>query len=320
MANPPNPPVWAVAETVFPPSAYPWSGQPIIVPFGTDYLSPSPATGSPLKVCAENVNWLWNAMCNYLATLQQNSVTTVTSLTDMRALPVPAYNQTVLLTPEDANISLYFPVGYQNILQMQGPNRNAYNIYGGGYYYWDPLDSHGDDSYTHIQPTSVSGNGRWRLQGGGPLFTPLWNYIDVGILPYATGNIVAVESHVLFVNGSQGFTMQLVTGDMPYNMFEGDMIVVDGDFQLVAGAGQVLTLALETNGSPDPVTPSYLFPPVTGLSSTTAGTIHGTWVYTVQAADITRGNLILKPTIATFAAVTPSEGTIIELSLKILRS
>jgi hypothetical protein len=143
MSNPPTPFTWAT-ETIYPAGSNAWNGQALSVAPANDYFSPSPATGSPVKIAAENFNYVLQQICANLSQLYQNGLFAVASVAALRALAVPTYNQTVILArgggPQVITSSTF------------ASSTGAYTVDFGGIYYYDTNYNNLDNGCTAIRP------------------------------------------------------------------------------------------------------------------------------------------------------------------------
>jgi hypothetical protein len=198
----------------------------------------------------------------------------VASLAAFRALPVPAYNATVLCTPENAG----------NILVTIG-------VPIGGLYYYDPAYAALDNSSTCIQPNAIVGTapGRWRLTGG-PLFKVYDAYFDNAqaavLRNYTAGPITSGTSQ--FASGGVFGLVAWATGVGPGNIYLGDTITLDAVVVLSALGAAASSASLFYTRGATPIGPSSI---VTVPVGTTAQTVPLKMLYTVTAADITAGTL-----------------------------
>jgi hypothetical protein len=198
---------WA-SETNYPAGSNAWSGQPLSVQPVGDYFLPG------VKLPAESLNYV-------LQQIGYNLNGSVSSLTALRALAVPAGNVLVQITPENGNI-------------MGGIS----TAYFGGVYYWDAAYNVLDNGATAIRPIAITaGNpGRWRLAAG-PLTTCTDYYTDLNSLSSSVNVTGASGGLATF---STGFPFVLTAGSDPTATVPSDVYLGDTiDFEVCAATSVV---------------------------------------------------------------------------------
>lgn len=271
---------WAT-ETNYPAGTYAWSGQPLAVaPLG-DYFVPSPA-GNPATFQAETLNYV-------LKQHSQGIGTVVTSVTAMRALPVPVGAQTVTLTPSNNALTQTFSYNAAN------PVVPGF----GGIYYYDAAYTALDNGSTTVKPTAVgSGAGAFRLCTGSMLTTIAEQFYDSAVgTASASAGTTANETTTYY----EGIVLAL----NPSGLYLGDVILAEmcGHMALsAAGTGKVGFGAGTSFGGL-----SSFGPRVNGLQ-TVADAITFPFavqaMYVVGSTDITNGVLLIAPTVSSVTTTT----------------
>jgi hypothetical protein len=273
--NPTQQLAW-VSTGNYPAGPEPWSGQPLAVAGGS-YLLPG------VKWAAENANSTLGQINTDITQLYGNGTTSVASLTAMRALPVPTYNTTLLLTPENCGA------------QVNTGNASwTYNI--GGEYYWDGAYGVVDNGSTCVQPSAVTGinPGRWRLKSAG-LILVFDAYVDSTVDNYtATFSTSSTASATLKDSGTNPVGIQLTTGSTASNFYLNDIIECDASITMEINSGSATSGELEVfyykNGTTT-VGATAFFNTVPNTSSNQIITAPLKLKYYVTAADVTAGTL-----------------------------
>jgi hypothetical protein len=267
-----------------------WNGQPMAVQPANDYFQPSPATGSPVKLTAESLNWI-------LKQCTLGLTTSVTSLAALRALPVPSGSQSVQLTPENTG-------------QVMGGGfaADTYVPAIGGEYYYDAAYNVVDNSSTAIRPTAIGSTspGMWRLKGG-PLFTVYEQYADIAQFsgPVFSASLNANGTAQFATSLSLAFGIGLNTGSSAGSLYLNDIIDMRASISVSLSGGGTFggdfTSYFTRNGT-------KVGAAVNLLGDWTTGTVVQQELacqYVVTAADIAAGSLSLSAS-STLASVSGS--------------
>jgi hypothetical protein len=324
MGNPAVPPTWAT-EVNFPPGPYPWNGQPLSVAPVPDYFTPSPAAGTPVKITAEGLNYLFQTYAESLSQFYQNGNFAVADVAGLRALPIPAFNQTIFV-PRGGGAQVITSSDFAS------PIAN-YSVGFGGYYYYDTAYNVLDNGCTAIRPTAnPSGAGMWRLQGG-PLFTCTDVEYDATYgNPPGAPNTAAYQALTTsggpdeyFVRGPTPVTyvFSFVAGTAgsigPGKMYVGDIIDASASILVQAVGGDVqgiLSWRWNPGGTPIGIGgfPSFILP-----ASTTASVIVVRGRYQVTSADVTAGSAQLAPLITQSFGAGTCSATLIDCHMTVRR-
>src|ERR1700683_150164 len=179
----------------------PWNGQPALVAPAGKLFYPN------VKLPAENLNYVLGEIQNDITQLYANGPVTVASLTAFRALPVPAYNGSVICTPENTGQSVSGLTGVQI----------------GGEYYYDSALNVVDNGSTVIRPNAITiaTPGRWRLKGN-TVFTVFDTHGDTTSNSYSASRSSAGTSSFT-ATGPGNFSYVFTTGNSPGSIYLNDI-------------------------------------------------------------------------------------------------
>jgi hypothetical protein len=305
----------------------------IICPEATDVTvyapTPPPAGGVTYTFARLKYSSLANGGAGAWLLLECSQNGNVASLAALRNLPVPPYGQTVVLAPSYNGVSAVQTTGnFASPVADYGANYGFF----GGVFYFDPNDGRLDNGCTCIMPGALTfpAYGRWRLQGGTPLFTCVDEYYVKGSgnpagSPSTTPYQAIVAPGAGFVPFTRtasptSFVHTFVAGTAssiaPGKMYLGDVIEVSATF----------TVAFTGSGIQDAIV-TWSFGVSAGTAQTelvgTAGstlTASVSFRYVVQATDIAAGTITLQPVAFQNSGTCTATWTLLDSRLTVRRA